>query len=83
MQSLEKSIDRPVIGRPARAGHSEHRPPWARMAALGLAIWFASGPVGCGGGAGPSSPERKEKQETVQNKMKDFMKQSRLPNRPR
>jgi Fe-S oxidoreductase len=52
------------------------------MVVLGLALWVSSGAVGCGGGGGPGSPEAKEKQEVVQDKMKDFMKKSKLPNKP-
>jgi hypothetical protein len=54
---------------------------WCVM--LGLAFSIVGAMTGCGGSDSPLSPERKEKQEVVQDKMKDFMKQSKLPNRPR
>jgi hypothetical protein len=53
------------------------------MMLLGLMLCAAGPAVGCGGGGGPETPERKEKQEVVQDKMKDFMKKANLPNRPR
>jgi hypothetical protein len=52
------------------------------MGLLGLALWVSSGATGCGDGGGPGSPESKEKQEVVQDKMKEFMKKSKLPNKP-
>ena len=59
------------------------RMPRARIAVLGLALCVSGVAAGCGGGGGgPDTPERKEKQEVVQDKMKGFMKQSKLPNRP-
>lgn len=84
MQSLEKSIDRPVTRRPDGAGHSEHRLPWARMAMVGLTVWVSGLAAGCGGGGGGGgmSQEQQEKQKVVQEKMKDFMKRSKIPTRP-
>lgn len=57
----------------------------ARGMVIGLALWIAGIMTGCGGegGTAVATPEQKEKQGVVQNKMKDFMKQSKLPNRPR
>jgi hypothetical protein len=55
-----------------------------RGVVLGLALWIAGVMTGCGGGGGTTvTPEQKEKQEVVQDKMKGFMKQSKLPNKPR
>ncbi len=55
---------------------------WCGLLSLALAI--VSTMTGCGGGGGSSvTPEQTQKQEVVQDKMKDFMKQSKLPNRPR
>jgi hypothetical protein len=60
------------------------RVPKARIALLGLALWVAGGAAGCGGGGGgPEAPEQKEKQGVVQDKMKEFMKKSKLPNNAR
>jgi hypothetical protein len=50
----------------------------------GLVLLGASLAPGCGGSNETTiTPEQKAKQEVVQDKMKDFMKQSKLPNKPR
>jgi hypothetical protein len=56
-----------------------------RAIVLGLALWIAGVMTGCGGEGGTTvaTPEQKQKQEVVQNKMKDFMQKSKLPNKPR
>ena len=87
MLSPDKALDR--SGGAPDSGHSigfrwaGRRMPRARIAVLGLALCVSGVAAGCGGGGGgPDTPERKEKQEVVQDKMKGFMKQSKLPNRP-
>jgi hypothetical protein len=86
MLSPDKVLDR--SGHETGSGHpigfrcAVRRVPWARMAVLGLALCVSSGAMGCGGGGGPESPEQKKKQEVVQDKMKGFMKNAKLPNRP-
>jgi len=50
----------------------------------GLVLVVASLTAGCGGSTETTvTPEQKAKQEVVQDKMKEFMKQQRLPNKPR
>ncbi len=55
----------------------------ARCVVLVLALWTVGVMAGCGGGGEATvTPEQKQKQEVVQDKMKGYMKQSKLPNRP-
>ena len=71
-----------LAGTPSAARHSSRT---LRMVA-GLALWTSWVMTGCGGGSGPTiTPEQKEKQGVVQDKMKDFMKKgagAKLPTRP-
>jgi hypothetical protein len=89
MLSPEKATDRsgcaPSSAHPNRLASPGHRRPLAQMALLGLALCVSGAAVGCSTGGGPQvdSPEQKEKQGVVQDKMKNFMKESKLPNRPR
>jgi hypothetical protein len=57
--------------------------PVVRTAMLGLALWASASVAGCREGSAPDTPERKEKQGVVQDKMKEFMQKSKLPNRAR
>jgi hypothetical protein len=55
-----------------------------RVIVYGLVLLGASLAPGCGGSNEPTvTPEQKAKQEVVQDKMKGFMKEQKLPNRPR
>ncbi len=81
-KAMDRSLGEPGLGRPIGFRRPERRMHWARMGLLGLALWVSSGATGCGDGGGPGSPESKEKQEVVQDKMKEFMKKSKLPNKP-
>jgi hypothetical protein len=57
-----------------------------RRLLAGLALWTSWVMTGCGESGPGITPEQKEKQGVVQDKMKDFMKKgagAKLPNMPR
>jgi hypothetical protein len=55
-----------------------------RIMLFGLAVWSASIAAGCGAADEfKATEEQKSKQQVIQQKQKEFMKNMNLPNRPR